>query len=182
MKRARGSDLSTRTGWLAVVFMFLLVAPHRAPAQDWQTFKYPASAFSAAFPAAPQEDTRQIETSAGSVELHTYTLEMDQVALFVGVCDYGSKAEGNNADAMLEGAKKGALENSKAQLTRESKISLGNNRGVEFESEGEGTHYIARIYLVGTIMYQTLVVYPSAGPYADATRFLDSFQLMAHSN
>ena len=158
----------------------LVLAPRITQAQDWQTFRYPADGFSAAFPTMPHQDNRDIETQAGKVELRSYTLEVDEVALFIGVCDYGTKAEGTAADDMLEGAKNGALQNSKAQLTRESKIAIGGYKGLEFESESDGTHYIARIYMVGTRMFQTLVVYPSASPYPDATRFLDSFQLLTH--
>jgi hypothetical protein len=40
-------------------------------------------------------------------------------------------------------------------------------------------HFSARIYLVGTTLYQTLTAAPLGKPFASATRFLDSFQLIA---
>ncbi len=39
-------------------------------------------------------------------------------------------------------------------------------------------HFYARIYLVGTTLYQTLIASPLGGPYAGTTTFLDSFQLI----
>jgi hypothetical protein len=159
--------------------VFLLFTPAlRIQAQDWQTFKYPSDGFSATFPVAPNEDSRQVETQSGTVELHSYTLELDQVAFFVGVCDYGSKADGSGVDAMLEGAMNGALESSKAHLTRQSKILLGHYHGLEYESDSEEMHYTTRVYMVGSRMYQMLVVYPLASPFAETRRFLDSFQLL----
>jgi len=188
MSRAIGPFLnrSTRAVWLVTTglliaaVILLLPAACGAQAQDWQTFKYPADGFSAEFPSEPQQESKQIDAASGTVELHSYLFDLDHVALYVGVCDYGSQASGTDVDEMLEGAKNGALENSKAQLTRQAKIFLGSYHGVEFESEGENTHYIARIYIVGSKMYQTLVVYPSSTPYADAAHFLNSFQLLAH--
>ena len=101
------------------------------------------------------------------------------MALFIGVCDYGTAAQGTESDAMLEGAKKGALSNSKSHLTSERKVTLGVYPGIAFESESESAHFSARIYMVGTTLYQTLVVSPLNNEYPDTARFLDSFQLIA---
>jgi len=173
MRRAWG-----QTGLLIAAAILPLTMTVGTKAQDWKTFKYPSDGFSATFPVAPKEDSREIETPAGTAELHGYTLEVDQAALFIGVCNYGSKADRNDVEAMLEDAKNGALEDSKAKLTRESKILLGRYRGLEFESDGEEMHYITRFYVVGSTMYQTLVVYPLSSPFTDSRRFLDSFQLL----
>jgi hypothetical protein len=167
-----------RAGLLLAAVFFLVAPAVRTHAQDWSTFKYPTDGFSATFPVAPNEDTRLIETQSGTVELHGYTLELDQVAFFVGVCDYGSMADGGGVDAMLEGAMNGALETSKAHLTHESKISLGHYHGLEYESESEEMHYTTRVYMVGNTMYQMLVVYPLSSPFSETRRFLDSFQLL----
>jgi hypothetical protein len=40
-------------------------------------------------------------------------------------------------------------------------------------------HFSARIYLVGTTLYQALTAAPLGKPYAGVPRFLDSFQLIA---
>ena len=149
------------------------------PAEEWKTYTYPEDGFSALFPVAPQQTRRDLPTSAGSIELRSYIAEMEPVALFVGVCDYGAAAQSRDPDTMLQGAKKGALDNSKSHLVREKPITLGIYKGLEFEAESDSAHFYARIYLVGTILYQTLAVYPINNPYDGTRRFLDSFQLIA---
>ena len=49
---------------------------------------------------------------------------------------------------------------------------------VEFEAENDSMHFSARIYLVGSTLYQTLIASPLGTPYVSSTRFLDSFQLI----
>jgi hypothetical protein len=101
--------------------------------------------------------------------------------MFVGVCDYGNATAGKDPDTLLQGAKNGALQNSNSHLTRETKITLGIYHGLEFEAESDAAHFYARIYMEGSTLYQTLVVYPLGSPYPDTVRFLDSFQLIART-
>jgi hypothetical protein len=150
-----------------------------APAPEWKSYSYSANGFSASFPSEPEMQKRDIPTDAGSFQLRSYIAQVGPVALFVGVCDYGAAAEGKDPDEMLQGAKGGALKNSNSNLVSEHKITLGIYHGVAFESESDTSHFSARIYVVGTTLYQTLVVAPKDAPYSDTTRFLDSFQLIA---
>lgn len=152
-----------------------------AQAQEWKTYSYPADGFSASFPSQPEESKRNVDTAAGTFELRSYIVDSGAVALFVGVCDYGATVQGQDPDTLLQGAKNGALENSKTHLTRERKISLGIYHGLEFESESDAAHFYARIYMVGSTLYQIVVVSPLGQPYADTARFLDSFQLIART-
>jgi len=148
-------------------------------APDWKTYSYAPDGFSASFPFAPEVQKRNIPTDAGSFELRSYIGTDGDVAMFVGVCDYGSQTAGKDPNLLLQGAKDGALENSKSHLVSEKSITLGIYPGLTFEAESDSAHFSARIYIVGSTLYQTLVVYPLGKPYADATRFLDSFQLIA---
>jgi len=152
-----------------------------AQPQEWKTYSYPADGFSASFPSEPELQKNDIPTDAGSFELRSYIAQVGSAAVFVGVCDYGSSVEGRAPDTVLQGAKNGALEKSSAHLLREKKITLGIYQGLEFESESDSAHFYARIYIVGTTLYQTLVVAPINQPYGSSTRFLDSFQLIARA-
>jgi hypothetical protein len=156
-------------------------APTAAPAAapDWKAYSYPSDGFIASFPSEPQLQKRDVSTAKGSFELRSYIAEIEPVAIFVGVCDYGAAAAGEAPDTMLQGAKDGALKNSSSHLTREKQITLGIYKGLEFEAESDSAHFYARIYVVGDTLYQTLVVYPIDKPYTDTVRFLDSFQLIA---
>jgi hypothetical protein len=106
-------------------------------------------------------------------------VEDGQAALFVGVCDYGTAISDRTPDQVLDGAQQGALDNVKAHLVRGKTILFGAYPGREFEADNDTMHFYARVYLVGTTLYQTLIAAPLGSPYASATSFLDSFQLIA---
>jgi hypothetical protein len=101
--------------------------------------------------------------------------------MFVGVCDYGEKAASMDAEKQLQGAKNAILQNPGSHLLSEKKISLGASPGLEFEAQSDTAFFTARLYMVGSTLYQTLVITPLGKTYADTARFLDSFQLIAKS-
>ena len=149
----------------------------------WQTYSYPADGFNASFPSEPDLQKKSVPTeNVGTFELRSYIGTDGEVAMFVGVCDYGSQTAGKNPDDLLQGAKNGALQNSNSHLLSETKTTLGVYHGLTFEAESDQTQkerlFSARIYMVGSTLYQVLVVSPLGKPYADTTRFLDSFQLI----
>jgi hypothetical protein len=153
-----------------------------AQAPVWRSYSYPADGFSASFPSAPDVQKRNVSTDAGPFELRSYVVQDGDVAMFVGVCDYGAQAAGKDPDVLLRGAKDGALKNSSSHLVSEKKITIGIYDGLEFEAETDQAHFTARVYMVGTTLYQTLVVSNLGKPYADTMRFLDSFQLIARTS
>jgi hypothetical protein len=149
-----------------------------APPAAWTTYTYSADGFSVSFPIPPQTGKQDVPTEAGSFELRTYLATPGSAALYVGVCDYGSAVAGRDPQTVLKGAKEGAIANVKAHITNERQITLGVYPGVEFEAENDTLYFKARIYLVGTTLYQALTAAPLADKYADTTKFLDSFQLI----
>jgi hypothetical protein len=152
-----------------------------AQTTEWKSYSYPADGFQASYPSAPEIQKRNIPTDAGTFELRSYIAQDGDVAMFVGVCDYGSQVTGKDPQVLLQGAKNGALQNSNSHLVSEKKITLGVYPGVEFEAVSDAAHFTVRIYMVGTTLYQTLVVAPLGKPYAGTTQFLDSFQLIART-
>ena len=149
-----------------------------APPVEWKTYTNPSDGFSVSFPADPQIQKQNVPTDAGGFELRTYLATPGSAALYVGVCKYGSAVAGRDPEAVLNGAKNGALNNAKAHIITEAKIALGVHSGLEFEAESDNMHFSARIYLVGTTLYQVLTAAPLTDRYAGSTRFLDSFQLI----
>jgi hypothetical protein len=121
---------------------------------------------------------QNVPTDAGSFELRSYLATLGSAALFVGVCDYGSSIASREPQSVLKGAKEGAIANVKGHITTERQITLGIYPGVEFEAESDSMYFKARIYLVGTTLYQSLTASPLNDRYADTARFLDSFQLI----
>jgi hypothetical protein len=154
-------------------------APAVAPAPEWKTYSYPEDGFSAVYPNAPELQKSNVPTDAGTFELRAYLAMDGEAAVFVGVCDYGSAVAGRSSDTVLEGAQGGAVSNTKSHLISTKRITLGTYPGITFEAENDSMHFSARIYLVGTTLYQTLTAAPLGKPYRDTTRFFDSFQLIA---
>jgi hypothetical protein len=182
MPRAMKSTLAC--AGLMYLTMVLSAQTASAQAPNWQTYSYPADGFSASFPVQPEEQKQNVATAAGTFELRSYigTIGKDgEVAMFVGVIDYGNATAGKDPDDQLQGAKNGALQNASAHLLSETKTTLGIYHGLTFEAESDAAHFYARIYIVGSVLYQTLVVVPLGKPYADTARFLDSFQLIART-
>lgn len=171
----------------AIVFLALglaasAVAQTTAQTAVWKPYSYPADGFQASYPSAPQIEKKSIPTDAGSFELRSYIVQDGDVALFIGVCDYGAQAAGKDPDTMLQGAKNGALQNSSSHLLTEKKITFGIYHGLQFTAASDANDFTARVYMVGNTLYQTLVVTPLGKPYAATTKFLDSFQLMARTS
>ena len=150
-----------------------------AQSAAWKSYSYPADGFSVSFPAEPSMQKQNVPTDAGTFELRAYLAEVGDAAVYVGVCDYGSAVVNRSPESVLSGAQQGAIDNVKAHLLNGKKITLGTYPGVEFEAENDTMHFSARIYLVGTTLYQTLVAAPLGNPYVGATRFLDTFQLIS---
>ena len=146
--------------------------------RGYRLYSYPEDGFSAYFPRTPGMQTKNIPTQTGSSEMHQYSAEDSSTALMVFVNDYGAQLAGQDPEMVLERVKKGALTASKSRLLNERKITLGGHPGLEFESESATMHFSVRYYLVGSTLYQTMVVALLANPYADAAQFHDSFQLI----
>jgi hypothetical protein len=152
-----------------------------AQTSDWKPYSYPDEGFQASYPTLPTLEKKDVDTQAGMFELRSYVAEAGNVALFIGVCDFGEKAPETDPDTMLQGAKNGLLMNSNSHLTREQKITLGSYHGLEFEAESESAQVTVRFYMVGTTLYEALVVHPLSKPYNQTAKFLDSFQLITRT-
>jgi len=154
-------------------------AASSAPTPESKAYSYPADGFSATFPSEPTMQKKDVPTSAGTFELRAYLAEQGEAAMFVGVCDYGSAVAGRDPDSVLDGAQDGAISNVSGHLISGKRITFGIYHGREFEADNDTMHFTARIYLVGSTLYQTLTASPLSKPFGAATRFLDSFQLIA---
>ena len=166
--------------YLAVYATLLsITAALGAQAQTWKTYSYPADGFSASYPSEPTLQKKDVSTVKGSFELRAYLSQEGDAAVFVGVCDYGSAIADRTPDQVLDSAQQGAIDNVRAHLLSGKKITYGGiYPGREFEADNDSMHFSARVYLVGTTLYQTLIASPLGQPYPDTARFLDSFQLI----
>ena len=164
------------TAILICLACLAVVATAQTPA--WKIYEFPNDGFKASYPSPPDLQRKTVQTSAGEFELRSYTAQLGDTALIVGICDYGAAVAGKSSDQMLLGAKNSMLSNSASRLISEKNITLGNNPGVQFEAENSATRTIARMYMVGTTLYESLVVSPISKRSDQTEQFLDSFQLV----
>ena len=166
-----------------VVTTLLIAASVLAPAQTtrWKVFDYSDEGFTASYPSPPDLQRKSVDTPSGTLELRSYVVGACDSMLIVCVCDYGTIATGKDALQMLEGAKNSALLNSASHLVSEKSISLGQNQGIEFVAENDSTHFVMRMYMVETTLYETLVASPLSKPYDETAKFLDSFRLVTRT-
>ena len=162
------------------VFLLLAVIALAQTAR-WSPYSNSDDGFAATYPSTPDLQKKTVQTSAGEFEMRSYTAQSGDTALIIAVCDYGSAVAEKPSDQVLLGAKNSTLSNSASRLVSEKKITLGTNPGVQFEAENSAAHFTVRIYLVGTTLYQILVVSPMNKPFDQTIRFLDSFQLITRT-
>lgn len=150
---------------------------------DWKEFKPSDGRFSVLMPGNPDTQTEQVNTSAGAVDLHVFTSALGNSGYIVGYGDYpASLIQTSSPASFLDGIRDGAVSSPKGKLTSERVLSSDNNPGRELKIESpDGKHIIfGRYYLVGNRLYQALAINPKEQAFgADATKFLDSFKLLA---
>jgi hypothetical protein len=147
--------------------------PERFESKDWK--------FSAQFPDKPKE----VDQSAVGVKFKMFMTESKNGAAMIGVADVPIPAN-ETADmiqARLDGARDGAIKNVGGQLLSSKAITLGKKKYPGREFSAKATKPVegllrARIYLVGTRLYQVVVM--GTKEYAtskETDAFLDSFQV-----
>ncbi len=162
----------------ATAALACLAAFLAAQEPKWKSYSYPEIGFRAAFPSAPQLDTRSQPAATGPIEFRSYCAQDSATYLCVAIFEHGPEATGLGPELFLERIKQGVLAGDKTKKILETLIELDGRKGVALEAENSLIHTSTRIYLVGGTVYQTLVTFPVAGQYAETARFLDSFRLI----
>lgn len=148
------------------------------PELEWKIYSSVSDGFSISFPGEPELSKQRIPSQSGTLELRTYLVTPGSATLYVAVCDYGATAQGHDPQILLAGAEKGAIDNVKAHLLADHKITLGDSQGLAFEAENDTVHFSARFYVAGTTLYEIIAASPLKGRFADTKRFMDSFQFI----
>jgi hypothetical protein len=150
-----------------------------------QEFKSEAGRFSVMVPEALQETSQALETQAGKIDLHLFSIQQDRTGYFVSYCDYPQELiQQSSPERMLDGARDGAVGNVEGKLVLESKITLAGHPGREVVIDGRPKYgqkvtIKGRMFMVKNRLYQVTVVAPqgqAGGKVTDA--FLQSFKLL----
>jgi hypothetical protein len=169
-----------KSRWLTLVVLIAFLTSCQQA--TWKEFSSGEGTFSILMPGTPTEKTQKVNTQAGAIDMHLFTLVQKGVAYLAIYNDYPEVfVQARNADKMLDGARDGAVSSIQGKLLSELIISLDKYPGREIRIEApDGKHTIqTRIYLVKNRLYQVGVVTPKEGSFSeDVTKFLDSFKLL----
>lgn len=168
---------------ITLMLAFFLASCSAPPTS--KEFKSEAGRFELMTPVELQESVQPVETQGGKLDLHLFTGQLDDIAYIVGYCDYAPElAKPDNAEAMLDGARNGAVGNSHGKLVSEANISLAGYPGrelvIEAAAEDRPPMTIkGRLFMVKNRLYQVTVVAPR-GKAGDKVidDFLQSFKLL----
>ena len=150
----------------------------------WKQLGTQQGGFFIMMPGDPKSDIQDVITAVGSLELHTYALDMEEFSYMVSYSDYPSNLVRNaDVEERLDGARDGAVDNVDGTLVGERKIRLQGHPGrelwIEATMDGEKGLAQVRIYMVGARLYQVIAGGLKASfSESNAERFLNSFLLV----
>lgn len=128
--------------------ILVLYAAAFAQKPNWKNYDYPGDGFAISAPFQPKLEKDLVDTDAGKVELHTYTIDAGLFwNLAVSVNDI-SKYGDLPARELLQAAKNGSLTEVKGKLISEKEIGLNGAPGIEYEIATPSYHSLTRCYYV----------------------------------
>ena len=131
----------------------------------WKQFSSPKGKFSILMPGTPKEEKQTVNTKAGTIQVHTFTVarQQEEVQYTVSYIEYPAQyiellQRNNLVGTALENGKNIAMKNSQGTLVSEKAISLGGYLGKEIHYTKPGDKIVKhRIYLVNRRLYQIIV-------------------------
>ncbi|MHB8877378.1 MAG: hypothetical protein ACYC8T_27105 [Myxococcaceae bacterium] len=157
----------------AAVALWVLCADPTAP------FVSSAGGFSALFPGPVREQVKRQASKAGPVETYQSSAETDQMGFLVSWTEHPQVVVKQLKPRERLAAARDAVVGKRAKVLSERAMSLAGNPGLEFRVEkGEGMVVTERVLVVGSRLYQVMVVGPPGASHERAAQiFLDSFKL-----
>jgi hypothetical protein len=162
-----------------LIVIFSLVAC--SPKPNWQEFIGPEGDFSIQLPGTPKESVSTSNPDIGEVTIHMFNVPMGKYAYVVAYSDYPSDfVQNNGAKKILEGARDGALSNTGGKLLEETSLDLNGDPGLGLKVESPDGKNLAqaKMYMVGTRLYQIFVAGPKDEEGSpDIQKYFESFKL-----
>lgn len=137
--------------------------------------------FKVDFPGTPTEESKDIATEVGNIEMKSFTYEKSATEVFmIAYSDYPSEmVKQSDPDALLKGAKEGALSNMGATMESEEKITLDGNPGYLFKAVADTYYMVYKIFLKDNRLYQILMMRDGSYPTQEAIdSYIGSFELI----
>ena len=137
--------------------------------------------FKVNFPGTPTVASDNIPTEVGNIEMKSFTYEKSATEVYmIAYSDYPSElVKQSDPDAILTGAKEGALNNMGATMETEEKISMDGHPGYIFKAVKDSYYMVYKIFLKDNRLYQILMMRDGAYPSQEAVdSYIGSFELI----
>ncbi len=158
--------------------------PAPNPAQP-TAFRSPTGRFQVMSPVPLTESVTPVATALGPVDMHLFIGGEAGPVYMIAYIDSTNPANAS-PEALLDGARDGAIANVKGTLSSERNIVLDSHPGREivltFTPRTELITSKLRMFMVGNRLYQIQVLRPGNSPVPDADAFLDSFKILPPAN
>lgn len=161
----------------AVVLAFCTVAFGQKP--SWKSYEYPEDGFAVLAPFQPKLEKDFVETDAGKMELHTYSIDAGLLwNLGVSVNDI-SKFGDLPVRELLQAAKNGSVTEVKGKLISEKEITLNGAPGIEYEISSSTQHSLTHCYYVNGKTIALISAAKLEFPFlSDTDRFFSSLRFI----
>jgi hypothetical protein len=149
-----------------------------------QEFRSLSGNFLVLFPEHPVIETQKINTLIGVIDAHMSQVTTEDMYYAVSYSDYPADfINSSTPDEVLNGARDGALDNTKGKLLQELIITYedypGRDLKYEITNEDESVIVYHRILLVNERLYQIIVVTEEKNMFSRKIfDFLESFKLV----
>ena len=152
-----------------------------ACAQQWKEYQPSGQGYRVDFPGTPTEDTRRVQTRAGTMELRTSAMGLGDQTFIAVRSDYPSTVDLGDPQAALDRARNGSLVKAKGTLRSEQRLMIGNAPARHLLIDLPESNQLADAIMVVEDHHLVQAVYigpntPQETPAA--RRFLSSFTLV----
>jgi hypothetical protein len=166
---------------LLPVLVLLVGMCSGANAEQWKEYQPSGEGYRIDFPGTPTEDTRRVQTRAGTVELHTSAMGLDNRAFITIRSDYPSTVDLRDSQAALDRARNGSLTKAKGTLRSEQRLMIGDAHARHLVIDLPESNQLADAIMVvqDHHLLQAVYIGPNRpGETPEARRFLSSFALV----
>ena len=145
---------------LLLLIVALVAIPARASAQSWAEYRPPGIGFALEMPNGWATQVQDIDTAIGPVKGYMASIETGGLAYLSMYIPYPpDKVRGKPVQAILDGAREGAVSNVKGHLRSEEQVTFGNFPGRKIIIDAPGDLVLVHeFFMMDATLVQAVVV------------------------
>ena len=161
----------------AAVLVLLLVGCNKA---EWKEFHSTPGRFTVMLPGDPTEDSSQVTTAIGPVDVHMFHHDEIFLSFLVGYSDLPDRPDMvYNTDKMFDGSRNEVVRKVNARVISEQPITVDGNPGrlIILEKDNNLNMKIKLVWLRPRLYQVVIAANDIRAGSADIDRFMDSFKI-----